>query len=324
MKRTSTLLAILLMTCLSSIAQVDVELQINHMLGSQTFQMNQTAQNDLSQDFQVTRLEYYVSRITVIHDGGQTLPAGDAVVALVNANDGSSTTIELGSLNVTAIEGVKFHIGVYAPLNNEDPTLFASGHPLAPQSPSMHWGWAAGYRFLAMEGQAGSSFSQNFQLHGLGNGNYHENTVTVAGQSVGGTEIIYVAADYTRAIEAIDVASGPISHGEVGQAKTAVENFRDHVFSAGEELVGTNELADDFEWAVYPNPLTDGVATNVVISENVTDMVITITNSIGQVITSEELNGLTTYPLSLQEAGIYFVTLTRNGEVIATKTLTKK
>ena len=69
---------------------------------------------------------------------------------LVNASE--ATEVDLGSHDVTNVEAVHFHIGVDSSVNHSDPASYPMGHPLAPVFPSMHWGWAAGYRFVAIEG----------------------------------------------------------------------------------------------------------------------------------------------------------------------------
>ena len=52
---------------------------------------------------------------------------------------------------------INFFIGVDPDTNSEsemDFTERAAGDPLGQQNPSMHWGWAGGYRFLAIDGFA--------------------------------------------------------------------------------------------------------------------------------------------------------------------------
>ncbi|MBK9402574.1 MAG: hypothetical protein IPN36_17545 [Bacteroidetes bacterium] len=121
-------------------AQKNVYLTISHKLGASNFAFNQTAQNNLMQNFRITRVDYYISSIKIIHDGGvETAVPSHYILA-----KGSSTVIDLlGNFNVTNVEGVKFSIGVEAPTNNSDITLQPSGHPLSFQSPSMHWGWSS-------------------------------------------------------------------------------------------------------------------------------------------------------------------------------------
>jgi hypothetical protein len=132
-------------------AQKNVTLIINHKLGANNFAFNTTAQNDLMQNFQITRVDYYISGIKIIHDGGQITPVQDYILV-----KGSYSVSEpLGSMNVTNVEGIKFSIGVDSPANNEDPALKLG--PLAFQTPSMHWGWGAGYRFVALEGKVGNT-----------------------------------------------------------------------------------------------------------------------------------------------------------------------
>ncbi|MCG9880276.1 MAG: hypothetical protein MH472_06730, partial [Bacteroidia bacterium] len=162
-------------TSVVAFAQKNVVLRVHHRLAGQPFAFNQASSNNLGNGFNLSRLEYYVSSIKVKHDGGMTMNATD-VYALVKAN-ATSTDIDLSSLSVNAIEGITFSIGVNAPQNNQDPTQWAAGHPLAPKSPSMHWGWTAGYRFVAMEGKTGSNLNTVFEIHALGNVNYFEQTI---------------------------------------------------------------------------------------------------------------------------------------------------
>lgn len=219
----------------SANAQVNTELRIYHMLGTQAFQMSTTAQNNLGEDFQVDRLQYYMSNFSIVHDGGVETTVSSDTIALMNAADGAFSTVELGNHSITNVEGVKFHIGVPQPTNNENPALYGPDHPLAPQSPSMHWGWASGYRFLAYEGKGGMNFSQTFQMHGLGNNNYFQTSVTATGQMVNGTLVIALDADYIRGVENINVGNGVIAHGVDQEDLTALENFRDYVFSASSQ-----------------------------------------------------------------------------------------
>ena len=55
---------------LNSNAQNDVILRINHKLDLETFALDAVAQNNLGNTFKATRLEYYISQFTIIHDGG--------------------------------------------------------------------------------------------------------------------------------------------------------------------------------------------------------------------------------------------------------------
>lgn len=314
-----TFLSLFLLFCLSSTAQITTELRIYHKLGTQAFQFNTTTQSSVGDDYQITRLQYYMTKFTVIHDGGQETIIDDAVVALVNASDGAYSVVELGSLNLTNVEGVKFHIGVHSPVNNENPGLYPSDHPLAPQAPSMHWGWASGYRFLVYEGKGGTNFSQTFQMHGLGNGNYFETTVNAVGQNVGGTMYIVLDADYTMGVENIDVSAGVIAHGVDQEDRTCLENFRDYVFSQSTEVLvaGTEEQDQLVDWSVYPNPTSGEV--NISIDNTIDFDQVRVTNALGETISlvAEE------EAIVLNDAGVYFIQLLNDGAILGTQRIVK-
>ncbi len=315
-----TFLSLFLLFTLASTAQITTELRIYHKLGTQGFQFNTTTQSSTNQDYQITRLQYYLTKFTVIHDGGQETIVDQATVALINGADGTYSVVELGSLNLTNVEGVKFHIGVHSPINNEDPSLYPSDHPLAPQSPSMHWGWASGYRFLVYEGKGGVNFSQTFQMHGLGNNNYFETTVNAVGQNVGGTMYIVLDADYTMGVETIDVAAGVIAHGVDAEDKTLLENFRDYVFSQSSEVLvaGTEEQDQLLDWTAYPNPTSGEVNLNLDPSIEFDEII--VTNTLGQKVLST--NTVNT-SIILDEAGVYFIQLISDGNVLGTKRIIK-
>ena len=239
----------LLLTVLFAQAQKNVRLSINHKLASAAFAFNQTSSNSLSQDFQFTRATYYISGIKIIHDGGQVIPVNKYL--LVKSNQLLNEL--LGSFSVTNVEGITLSIGVDGSVNNADPSLQPSGAPLALQNPSMHWGWASGYIFAALEGVSGTSLNTAFELHGLGNANYFSQNINVAGVDDGNNTItVFLEADLTEALRGIDVASGPIQHGTNLGDLTMLNNFRDHVFSPGPAISSTAEASSEQVFSYVP------------------------------------------------------------------------
>ncbi|MDX5429389.1 MAG: T9SS type A sorting domain-containing protein [Bacteroidota bacterium] len=248
------ILAFLLVISQLTIAQVDVFLNIEHKLGNQPFALQTPSTNNLGNNFNVTRLQYYISGLEIIHDGGTVTPVIDKYL-LVNAKD--SLNELLGNFNITSLEGIRFAIGVDAAKNHADPSSYPSTHPLAPKSPSMHWGWSAGYRFIAIEGKGGNSLAYTYEIHGLDDANYFIQTIPTSGvQTANGIEI-RIVADYTRVLEDINVSSGLVVHGSTGQAKTALKNFAWYVFSSSDGNVSLG-LGDDLssqKFSFSPNPV---------------------------------------------------------------------
>lgn len=294
----------LLLTASVSQAQKTVTLNINHKLGNGSFAFNQAAQNDLSQEFQVTRIDYYISGITLIHDGGMNTPVPDKYIL---AKGSSNVSEQLGTFNVTNIEGIKFSIGVDAPTNNADPSLQPAGAPLSFQTPSMHWGWSAGYRFVALEGKFGNGFGTTFELHGLWNENYFQQTVMAEGVNSGNNVAINLDADYTQALKGIDISSGPIEHGTNGNDLTVLKNFRDYVFKPGSGTTSLSEIVQDESIRVYPNPAKGVVYVDASGSQNKISRYV-LTDISGKVMEEKQLDKSGAIRLE-QAGGIYFLVL---------------
>ena len=103
-------------------SQTNVELNIYHFLGEEPFAFEMGAKNNIDNDFNVTRLQYYIDGISLIHDGGQeTLIEEFWILA-----DGSeSVKAELGSLPIENLESISFYIGVGPDYNHLDPAQYA-------------------------------------------------------------------------------------------------------------------------------------------------------------------------------------------------------
>lgn len=304
---------------ISAVAQTSVELNINHKLADADFAMNTAAQNNMGRQFNVTRLQYYISEMTILHDGGIETPVGDVFV-LVNANE--ATTVNLGTLPVISVEGFRFYIGVDPDFNHLDPSMYPAGHPLAPQFPSMHWGWASGYRFLAMEGKGGNTLLQTYELHGLGDDNYFQVEVPVTTVAENNEVTISLDADYTRVLENIGVHLGPIVHGDFGDAVKALENLRDYVFAASSSVTATDALKFVERFDVFPNPSIDGT---VIIATSTTDNApyqINVTDVLGRNVQTLALNGgIQQAELQIDNTGLYLITLVKNGQTVTSKQL---
>ncbi len=305
MKKLIPFIAACLLFAFNLSAQKNVIFTVKHMLGNEAFVFNQNASNDIGQTFIINRVDYYMSKFTIIHDGGQETPVNSDVYIL--AKGSSNVVAELGSYNVENIEGIKFHIGVESPTNTSDPSVWPAQHPLAPQAPSMHWGWTAGYRFVALEGRAGSSMTTGFEMHGLWDRNYFEQTIMLEGAETNEGVFIHLDADYTQALKGVNVEAGPIDHGVDATDLTVMENFRDYVFSPGEGFpTSLNEPNSMPSLSIFPNPSHGEVNINLAKLKNeVYD--ITVYGIDGKVI--EQINSISNpnYRFNNISKGIYFV-----------------
>lgn len=301
MKYTIGLLALFLSASL--VAQKDVALVINHELNGQNFAFNQTGMNAQGQVFQLDRMEYYLSRFTIIHDGGQITAVPDDSIFLVSADD--NTLLPLGNYNVTTIEGIKFHVGIYDPVNHEDPSQYSVSHPLGPKSPSMHWGWSAGYRFLALEGVSGSALNQTLELHALGDANYFETTVMTGSTDVFGVEQISIYADYAKILTNIDIDQGMVYHGSGNEAVTGLQNTNNQVFRATSTADLTEIATQSFK--VFPIPSFG--ALTLTWSEGFQPTSLQLMDASGKMIWQKEVESSNEMTVNIESEGTYFLVL---------------
>ena len=316
MKKTITI-AIMLLMAVNVFAQKDVQLTINHKLGTKNFAFNTESQNDLGHKFKLSRLEYYISGISIIHDGGTETKVSDVYI-LTKANQ--TDTILLGNLNVTTIESINFSVGVDPGVNNGDPAQWSSLHPLSPKFPSMHWGWAAGYRFVALEGKSGNNFAQDFQIHALGNKNYFKQNIPVEGKDVNGALLVTLNADYTKAVSGMDMNSGLVEHSENKEAATCLRLFQNNVFTneSGEgNTLSVKDVKVANAFGAFPNP-SSGTLTIQLDDKRFQSADVKVMNVLGELVkeTTLESEGQT---ITLDKKGLYFLTITKDGLVSTEK-----
>lgn len=319
MKNFILLMIVFLMFSVSGFAQNSIQLNIHHKLGDEDFAANTGAKNNIDHDFNVKRLQYYISEISIIHDGGAETFIDDLYV-LVDAK--YPTQVDLGSYDIDNVEGVNFHIGVDADHNHLDPSSYQASHPLAPQQPSMHWGWTAGYRFLAYEGYGSSNYNQLFELHGLGDNNYFKTEIPLIATAENDEIILDIDADYTRGLENIAVNSGVIVHSEFGAAKTALQNFRDYVFSATATPTSVVDYSEVSRFEVFPNPAFGGIATILIAATQDLTYEVVVTDIAGrQIAYFDAVNSNSSLEIKVNQPGMYFVNLVKEGQPIITKKL---
>lgn len=250
-------------------------------------------------------LRYYISKITIHHDGSKHTPLPDTYI-LVDAKE--VQRYSLGDLDVGSVDSISFFIGVDKDRNHLDPTTYPEWHPLALKTPSMHWGWAAGYRFVTYEGMAGTSetkLTAGFQIHTLDDALYTRVACAATSTRTAVGLDVPVRADYGRLLDAIDVSKGLIMHGSTDEAITLMRNMGSAVYSPG---ITTSVAADDERpSSLAPNPASDVVLlpTDVVevrISDMSSATVLTATITAGSPLLSVSTLPSGTYSVILRHA----------------------
>ena len=170
MKRFFTLILVVLTT--GSFAQTDLHLTFPPKIGGNDLVVGADVQDLNGVTMRVDDFCYYLSNIHIYHDGGQDLDLSDTVIIIKD----DAYDIYMGNYNITNIESIDFGVGVPQDVNHLDITQYDESNPLSWQSPSMHWGWTSGYKFMLInawgDGTGDGNPESVFQLHNLGDANY--------------------------------------------------------------------------------------------------------------------------------------------------------
>ena len=106
--------------------------------------------NAAAQEFSVTRLDFLLSDFALHRRGGAWLQASNWQTCIKLGEGRSNATV--AGLESGTYDRIRFHVGLTPELNHSDPALYPPGHPLNPNLNGLHWGWAGGYVFFALEG----------------------------------------------------------------------------------------------------------------------------------------------------------------------------
>lgn len=302
-------------------AQNELMLHLAPRMGNSVFSLDQAFDHPGgTYQMKYTRFEYYISEISITHDGGQVTPCTGLHLLVRPAID---SMYSLGQMpDVQHVEAISFSVGVDPASNHLDPTSFPPNDPLAPQDPSMQWGWTAGYRFAAIEGEAGANLAQHFEIHALGDANYKSQTIQTNAEQVSpDMKMIHLIANYAQAVKAINLSSGLIVHGTSGVAVTLLTNFKDFVFSAeSTSATSTPDLPGKLE--LSPNPMmANSSATLTYFVPEGGDKELMITDLGGKTLLRRTLGEGKVTIENLPGSGMYFVYLWQNGHPVAMEKL---
>jgi cytochrome c peroxidase len=98
----------------------------------------------------VTRLDFLVSEIRLRSTNGSWVNLSNQF-AYISTRE-KRTTFLLTGVPEGDYQTLHFNVGVPPEKNHQDPADFTAQHPLNPNVNGLHWSWAGGYVFLALEG----------------------------------------------------------------------------------------------------------------------------------------------------------------------------
>lgn len=245
--------ALLLFTMLLT-AQKPVQLIFDHEVDGIDLAFGQNYEHSYGM-FSIYRLQYYLSNITLLHDGGQETDFKGEYL-LVNGN---KKAYDLGLASLSNVEGIKWNVGIDSTMNHSDPAFWPEGHPLAYQNPSTHWGWVSGYRFLCFEGL----FDYNkddvpekiWEFHAVGDAVLTPVNVILTNVDLSGDTIkILLKANYSKLFKGVHIDN--ILHGDGTMVRDMMKNFTSGpVFTADAiSSIPANAVESDVYFKIIGNP----------------------------------------------------------------------
>lgn len=307
-----------------AIAQTHVVLQTNNVYGSEDFVAdNHRNYFDWSGNvITFSRADYYLSELELT-DGTTDEPISDLHL-LVKSN---ITEYYLGTTNLSTISSIKFGLGIDEPNNHLDPATYPSGDPLAHQTPDMHWGWSAGYKFVVLEGKVDNSgngtANATFQFHCLDDDHYQAN-INVSAFTEVSNDTIYVKinVDHKGWIEQVNVPTAGVLHGEFPQTIQILDNSTESPVFRAYSPVGIDENTNhSFAFADYTLPFAPTIRYSF---ENQKTVDVIITDMSGRVIESaNDLNPQGEFNVFSEPAsGIYVFTFRSAGKLLTSDKFT--
>ena len=231
------LVVLLLFLPIFGFSQKALFITLKPMFGTQEYQVGTNYTGNNGKVVKLNYLKYYIGDVSIVHDGGQILDLTQSVYLIGDTN----YTLYLGYHNVTQIEQVNFLVGVPGRFNTQagsmaqDISLYPETDALSFQSPSMYWGWAAGYMHMVVEGKADGNNDQNpeslFQLHNFGDHSQAPVSISsVIQTNTTANQIdVHLICHVDRWLNNINLASVGILHGEDGLNLEVMQNVTSQV-----------------------------------------------------------------------------------------------
>ncbi len=272
----------------------------------------------------ITRAQFYVSEVEIHQADGSTTSLTDQYMLVNAANPAAEHN--LGQWAVDNAQGLTLHLGVPQSVNHNDPSAWPADHPLAPQDPSMHWGWTAGYRFMAIEGKVDNNNDgipeTTFEFHNLGDALYKTVELTGVEVAANGVLHLHLKLDYVQLFKNIAMSGNLIQHGSAAINNAMMTNAATEGFLSMSTVTATHQIvANSLNVSASPNPFaTETLIRYELPADGALTMI--VTNSLGQVVRSMSslpASGTLRFEKGDLAQGIYQYAFYESGNLLARK-----
>lgn len=272
----------------------------------------------------LTRAEFYISEVEIQNPNGNMMPLTDQYL-LIDASKPTDVH-EMGPWDIEGVRGVKLHLGVDPAHNHADPSTYASDHPLSLQNPTMHWGWSAGYRFMAIEGKVDNNGDGKpetaFEFHNVGDEFYRALDLQTTVNAKDGTLDVHLILDYAQLFKNIVMTGSLIQHGNSFLNSKMTSNAETEKFITAVVQVSNKDIKVNSQHIdISPNPMRNEATVSYSFSSK-NPLTMVVMNAFGQ--TLSLTNNLdNTGSILLQKNhlvnGVYQIVFYDNGNLLSRK-----
>jgi hypothetical protein len=281
--------------------QSKVVLEVKHLLLGKPFEFNTQINTNAGVSHTITRLDYFISNIKLHHSNG-VISLPETYLYIGECKD---FAIKLGDFDINRVDSISFAIGIDSLTNHSDPTLWPTNHALSLFTSDMHWGWAGGYRFLALEGK--NKDSKLYQIHALGDQLYKVATIVLPNINIVNNELrIVLQANMENVTAGLDMNTQIWEHGPSKEAKSVLFAMTNNVFKPENSTSSNQDFGVD-RMEIYPNPTFDD---HFVLKNLQAGDIVTLMDRLGRVISEEKVSN-SYHNISCKTPGTYIIALHR-------------
>lgn len=307
-----SILFILIFT--STLSSKDVWLYVNHHIDGQEFIKEDKIYNINGHDSKLIRLQYYLTHIVFIDKNGNRTTAPNKY----NLIDIDSVGVYLGDIDIEPGNyTLEYKFGIEESVNHGDPSVWPEGHPLNLAYASMHWGWASGYRFLAIEGIVKDIWNRwlnHFQFHLVGNQYYHtlQNEVVLSSDVENSVNYISFDVNVTDILGGVDQTTNNFIHGSGGANDVIFNNIRNGKVIKSQTLSVEDKYT---ELAITPNPVVDLLTINQG-NTNLSNLNFELVDINGNIIQKIDPRNTLKIDMTNYSSGVYFINVFENEKLV--------
>jgi len=294
----------------------EIILRFSHESNGRSILMSHGSHTVNNTSIKYRRIDYFLSDFKFIKKNNDTLFAENKYILV----RGQTKDFSLGNVDITDINDIinlEYNFGIDKETNHADPSLYPDSHPLSYPYSSMHWGWAAGYRFLAIEGTYSLNNGQinsPFEYHLVSDDYFMTLNYIPVLEEIDNKIIIQFEINMDDILKDVDFTTNSFVHG-TGSWNDVIANNIKSSNAFRPKFTSVKNLYPELK--LSPIPANDFI--NLITgSINISTFEFKIFNSNGEFISDYFPNKSSNLNISSFATGVYYLQITNDKTIIKT------